>query len=245
MDNLYITQLFDWDQPPTVKRRFVNRLISKLGYEAALVSPFQTGEMTTLEQRINIFHLLSQVLAFKVPGDVVEIGTHSGHSAALFSKVIDSFTPKRQLHVYDLFESPDESVLLDHFGKLGLNRPTFHKGWLNETLDELPDEVCFFHLDIGPGRSTPGMIEDLTFCLERLYPRMRPGAIGLLADYCNPAAYDQDGYHFPHVILSKRVWNPYPFIKDVCERFFADKPETMAPLFGGSYSHGYFRKVGG
>ena len=91
MDNTFITQWFDWNRPGTRSARLVNAVLAKLGVSARLVSPHQTGSMTNVEQRINMFHLVMQVLTAGVPGDLVELGTFRGSSAALFQKVIEQF----------------------------------------------------------------------------------------------------------------------------------------------------------
>jgi O-methyltransferase len=243
VDNVYLTQHFDWDKPPSRKTRALNALIGRLGYSARLVPPFHTGEMTTVEQRINMFHLLSGVLTFGVPGDVVECGTHRGSSAALFRLVLDQFAPQRALHVFDAFLESPATAVEENFRALGLRLPEVHAGLLAETLPgQLPDRVCFAHIDLGPGRSPAGMEEDFRHCLEAIYPRLERGAVVLLADYCEPEVYDRPGYHFPYAILSRRFWAPYPQVKRACDAFLKDKPEAVFNLYGGSYSHGFFRK---
>src|SRR5262245_34116557 len=107
MDNVFIIAYFDWDAPRDPwKVRAVNALLHRLGYSARLVRPFRTGYQTNVEQRINMYHLLSHLLVFGVPGDVAEFGTHSGSSAVLSQKVIDEYDPSRRLHVYDTFLDP-------------------------------------------------------------------------------------------------------------------------------------------
>ena len=242
MDNLFITQYFDWDPAASRKVRLVNRVLSLFGLTAQLTPSF-TGYMTTIEQRINLFHLLTQVLAFGVPGDVVEVGTHEGVTASLFMTVLAQHDPGRSLHLYDAFENPPESAARANFQRLGLAPPTTHRGWLHETLpSQTPEQVAFFHIDIGPGRSAAELALDVRFALEQLYPRMAAGAVGVIQDYCDPNMYQRPGYHFPGLIRSTQHWNLYPQIKPACDDFFRDKPERVHPLFGGNYSHGYFRK---
>jgi O-methyltransferase len=201
--------------------------------------------MTTIEQRINLFHLLSQVVVYGVPGDAVEVGTHEGVTAALFMTIIARLDSKRTLHLFDVFRDPPESVVREHFKSLNLPEPIIHRGWLHETLPaELPEQIAFFNLDLGPGRSPDTFAGDIGHALAAIYPRMTPGAVGVLQDYCDPAAYDRPGYHFPGLIRSTKYWNHYPQVKQACDEFFRDKPEKVHPLFAGNYSHGYFRKQG-
>jgi O-methyltransferase len=243
VDNAYVTQHFDWDRPPSRRARLVNAVLARLGVESRLVAPFSTGEMTTVEQRLNMFHLLGGVLTFGVPGDVVELGSHGGSSAALFQLVLDQFDPARRLHVYDAFVRPPADVLLSNFRELGLRTPEVHAGWFSDTLPgQLPERVCFAHIDLGPGRSPAALEDDVRLCLEAVYPRLSPGAVVLLADYCEPDVYDRPGYHFPRAVLSRRQWHLYPQVKRACDAFLAGKPEQVFALYGGAYSHGFFRK---
>ena len=109
MDDFFIAEYFDWK----VKRnsyidRFVNRALGKVGLrigfpasfildkvdtivgraEGRLLSPLHSGGMTNVEQRINMYHLVSQVLVYGVEGDFVELGCNSGESSVLITKVI-------------------------------------------------------------------------------------------------------------------------------------------------------------
>jgi O-methyltransferase len=114
---------------------------------------------------------------------------------------------------------------------------------IHETVPaELPGQIAFFNLDLGPGRSAELLEDDLYHALASVYDRMTPGAIAVLQDYCDPRAYERPGYHFPSLIFHRDYWNLYPQVKRACDRFFHDKPEKVFPLYAGNYSHGYFRK---
>jgi O-methyltransferase len=122
--------------------------------------------------------------------------------------------------------------------------PLVHAGWFRDTLpSQLPEAVCFAHLDIGWGQSAEALIEAAQLALSAVYPRMPRGAILLFADYCEPNVYERQGFAFPHVITNRSLWNLYPAVKKACDAFFADKPEKMGVLYSGHYSHGYFRKL--
>jgi O-methyltransferase len=89
MDNFFITEYFDW----RIKRfslmdRVVSRVLSKLlgkteFRSAAFFDDIYTkltgnevitsGVMTNIEQRVNMYHLVSQVVAYGVEGDFVEL----------------------------------------------------------------------------------------------------------------------------------------------------------------------------
>lgn len=244
MENAFITQYFDWNGKPSWKVRAINAVLAKLGSESRLVPPRATGEQTNVEQRMNLFHLASQVLAYGVPGDVVEIGTHKGSSAVLLRAVIDHYAPQRELHVYDAFvgASPDE--LLANFERYKLRPPAVHAGWFRDTLPrELPDRVAFAHCDVGWGQPAEALEESVRLALASVYPRMPRGAILVFADYCDPQLYERPGYTFPRTITNRALWNLYPPVRKACDAFFADKPETMAVLYSGHYSHGYVRKL--
>jgi len=242
MDNLFLTEYFDW-QPkrPTIVHRAINKALRELRipYRAGPYS----GSMTSIEQRINIFHLVMQVLVYDVPGDLVELGCYSGHTAVLIQKVLQRYAPNRQLHVYDSFEGlPDKSEsdgqtpfrkgwlsttearLINSFRKYDLPLPIIHKGWFENTLPtELPDAIAFAHLD-------GDFYSSIVVSLEHVYPRLSKGAVCVVDDYCDPAIYPQG-------------WNALPGVKKACDEFFSGKPEKVQYLYSGPYSHGYFRKM--
>jgi O-methyltransferase len=64
--------------------------------------------------------------------------------------------------------------------------------------------------------------------LQHTYPRLPPGAVCVIDDYCDPSFSD---------------WNFLPGVKKACDEFFADKPEKVAPLYAGFAAQGYFRKL--
>lgn len=242
MHNVFITEYFDWPRGEPGKRaRWLNRLLPKLGLGVRLVPWDETGLMTNIEQRINMFHLASQVLAYGVPGDFVELGCHEGQSAVLFQRVIEHFDPQRTLHVYDSFEGLPEpqpedgdalfdagglaasrETLLANFDRYQLKRPEVHVGWFDETLpDGLPDTIAFAHLD-------GDFYESIKVSLEHVYPRLARGAICLVDDYCDPEVLDE--------------YNYLPGVKHACDEFLADKPESVSVLYAGAFGHGFFRK---
>jgi O-methyltransferase len=153
----------------------------------------------------------------KIPGDMAEIGTFLGASAAL----IASSAPDRAVHVFDTFEglpqpgASEESLgEWSHAGALnagydGVKR--YLSKWRNISLykGEFPrcapsflnnSRFSFVHLDVDLYRGTRES-------LEWFYPRMSRGGILLTHDYsfC-------DG------------------VRRAFDEFFADKPEPMIEL---------------
>jgi len=244
MDNVFITQHFDWSNEGPWRVRLVNRILRRLGFTTRFVAPGQTGSMTNAEQRINMFHLVMQVLAYGVEGDLVEVGTFRGSSAALMRTVADQFDPGRELHVYDTFAGSSADELRRTFGGLGLRPPVVHPGDLRATLPgELPGRLCFAHIDLGPGESAEGHERSVRHSLETVYPRLARGAVCLLADYCQPDVYDRPGYRRPHTVLDSGMWHLYPHVKRAADDFLRDKPETVYYLYASDFSHGFFRKA--
>ena len=244
MDDLFITQHFDWDQPDSRRVRWVNALLARLGFRARLVAPLRTGAMTSVEQRINLFHLLDGVLAYDVPGDVVEIGTLRGETAALLGRVVAGHGVGRAVHVYDAFLDSSPADVAASAAAVGAPPPAVHAGWFRDTLPaELPDRVCFTHVDVHWPGADADLEATVAHVLGAVYPRLAHGSVVVIADYCDPAAYNRPGCHFPHAIATRAWWNPYPAIASACDAFLRDKPERMSPLYGGCFSHGYFRKA--
>ncbi len=242
MDNVFITQYFDWaPMEPSKKVRFINSILRKLGFWCRLAPPPSSGLMTNVEQRMNMFHLVSQVLVYNVPGDLVELGCHNGQSAVLIQKVVMHYDPSRKLHVYDSFEGlpelhekdgdtpfrtgslkPEKEQLIKNFQMYDLPVPEIHEGWFRDTLpDQLPDSICFAHLD-------GDLYDSILVSLIHVYPKLSKGAICLIDDYADPDVLDS--------------WNRLPGVKCACDEFLADKPETVSVLYCGHYAHGYFRK---
>ena len=236
MDNVFLATLFGWDNRESKKIKRVNRMLRKCHVRLRVrrAMNFQT-QMTTLEQRINMYHLLSQVLYFGVKGEVVELGCFEGQSAVLFQKVIEQYAPDRALHVYDSFEMKAhlkgsvKEVLLGNFRTAGVTPPIIHEGRFEQTIpSQLPDQICFAHIDFGLGGDAAHHKQLMLFCLEHVYAKMTPSAICLIMDYCNHSLVD--------------AWDCNPGVRRACDEFFQEKPESISVLYGGEYCHGYFRK---
>ncbi|MFT5711248.1 MAG: O-methyltransferase [Halioglobus sp.] len=231
MNNNYITAMMDGKTVLPRQANFINRVLARFGATTRLINPWGNGRMC---QRMNLFHLLSQTLAYKVPGDVVELGPYLGQSAALLAKVMAEYEPERELHVYDAFLVPHSiSTLKQNFQRVGAKIPGIHTGWIQETVpSELPEKICFAHIDVG-SRISPDLQPLVHYCLEHIYPRLAEGGICVLQSYCDPAV--------------RGNLSPYhrPAVKAAADEFFRDKPEEMYVLYAGDFlihAHGYFRK---
>jgi O-methyltransferase len=198
--------------------------------------------MTNLEQRINIYHLVSQVLLNGIDGDLVEVGCNAGETSVLLTKIIESHGSKKKLFVYDSFEglpavgagdgkvfregdlAATEDELRHNFEKYSLPLPEIHKGWFKDTLPNgLPERICFAYLD-------GDLYESILVSLEEVYPKMANGAICLIDDYCDPE-------------IDPAGMKKLPGVKKACDEYLKDKSEEMVILYSGSYkSHAFFRK---
>lgn len=243
-NNLFITQHFDWNRPSSWRLRWFNKILSIFSRKTQLVSAQSTGSQTSLEQRINLYGLASQVLAYDVPGDFVEIGCHEGSTAVLLQRAIADETADRQLHLYDAFQASTPAIVLTRFQELELPAPNIHVGLFEATLPhQLPDAISFAHVDANWGQPFDVHRNLVSHCLKSLYPRLVAGAICVVSDYCVPDIYERQGFTRPWIVAGSQQWNLYPAVREACDSFLADKPEKMTLLFGGPYSHGYFRKL--
>lgn len=235
MDNRFITRFFDWETGASRSVGLANRLLQKVGKRVWVRAPGSTGYMTNIEVRMNLYHLVSQVLAFDVPGDFVELGTFVGHSAVLIGKVLQTEGDgSRKLHVYDTFaplwNSPNPlENLKSNFAQYQVLEPQIHPGWFADTLPSgLPDKISFVHVDCGWGRDPDEHGKVIRDAMQLVYPRLSRGAICSFIDYGD---------------LSEVMENQNPGTKPAIDGFLSDKPESMSALYAGEYGHGYFRKL--
>lgn len=246
MDNAFIATTFDWDhRTPKDWQRVVNKVLRKMGLRAHL-KPLPP-QMANVEARMNLFHLLEQTVVNNVPGDVVDLGCNAGDSTIVMQKVLTALAPEKEVHAYDSFEGlPDLTdndakdgvyskgymaaglgMFRHKFKALDLKMPHVHKGWFQGTIpSELPSAISFALFD-------GDLYESTRHLLEHVYPRMSPGAIGMIAVY-----YDET--IFPRKGLAGGYKSPG--VKRATDEFFKDKPEKVHLLYANEYSNGYFRK---
>jgi hypothetical protein len=98
-----------------------NKTIRKIGFPVELKKLPDPGEMITLEQQLNLNHLVGQVLFYEVPGDVIELGCFTGSSALQIRKVIDYYDPSRKHYLFSILMKQDLSCL--KFMKVFLKKP--------------------------------------------------------------------------------------------------------------------------
>ena len=112
--------------------RFINKGLRFLKLRYVLSPVDTTVDMNTIEQRINYYHLLNQVLLNRVEGDVIELGCFTGQCALLFQKVMEQNQSAKTLHLYDSFEIQFsekrniKEVLLESFQSAHLKPPVLH-----------------------------------------------------------------------------------------------------------------------
>lgn len=238
MDNGFIDDAFYWRKQGRGRFPLLNRVLRRLRAPFQLTANLNPlKEMTTLETRINLFHLVEQVCAYEVRGDLVEFGSYTGETAALIGRVEAHYGGTRTLHIFDSFEKqylraePIRPVLERNLRSQDVRRWEIHEGDFRRTIpDQLPKAIAFAHIDCGSGGSEADVEahrQILGFLLEHLYPRLSRGAIVALMDYFDP-----------HV--GKADFNPAVY--HATQAFLADKLEEPISLVSGDISFGFFRK---
>ena len=103
MENLFLCEYLG--TPPRSSKffDFVDRVCRKT-LPWLRVGSYWRGQMASIESRMNLFHLMNQVLVQQVPGDIVEVGCHAGESTVVLQRVIQELDPSRELHAFDSFQ---------------------------------------------------------------------------------------------------------------------------------------------
>ena len=237
MNNFFLTRLFDWDHRGP-RMACANRWLRRLKIPWTIRSALDPkAEMTTVEQRLNLWHLAQQPLAYDVPGDYVELGCFDGKTAVIFGRALEESGSGRQLHLYDHFQigfhlhgRDIKDELRENFRQAGCPPPVLHPGDFRATVPaELPERIAFAHVDCGFGGEVDQHRAMVLHLLDHLYPRMPRGAIGVLMDY-HDAALGEGVSHNPGATLAAR-------------EFFVGRPEKMIGIWAGEYAHGFFRKA--
>jgi len=217
--------------------------------------------LINIEQGMNIYHLLSQAILLKIPGDVVELGCYDGLTAALMQKTLDQYKCNKKLHIYDSFEGLPKKTksdgnttfqegdfktikhaLIHNFKILNLEIPEIHAGCFKDTLPtQLPEKICFAHLD-------GDFYSSIKESLEYIYTKLSKGAIVVIDDYCAPEIHKQIQHKLnsnQRNLHNRRVYKVediLPGVKKACDKFFKHKKERVSVLIAGDERHGYFRK---
>jgi len=230
------------DNLPLTKRvlkiqKLLNTILHRVGMKADVAQYLNNGaDMVTLYQKMNLFHFLNNLLDSKIDGEVVEMGCYDGQTATLFQTIIQSKASQKKLILFDNFKhdfgnkSDIKQELISNFKSRNLDIPTIVEGYFHDTISgNLPGKICFLHIDCGYGGDVTEHKNTIVHILKNTYDRLSPGAIVVLMDY-----------HIPGVTVGGV--NSNPGVKLACDEFFLDKPEKLHTLFGGMFSHGYFRK---
>ncbi len=235
MHNSFVTHGFDWMNGGSWRLRGANAALARLGFSARLRAPGSTGYMSSIEMRMNLYHLASQVLAYGVPGDFAEFGTFAGESAVLIATVIQGEGEGRPLHVYDTFrpawsESDPRGLMERRFRDRQLPLPQVHPGSFAQTLpDQLSDQLAFVNIDCGYGGDAAEHADTIEYILSHVYPRLSRGAICVLVDFVMPGVDSAASTENPGVAVGY-------------QRFMSGKPERISVMHAGEYGQAYFRK---
>src|ERR1700690_174795 len=138
MDTFFITEFFYWrikrfSVPDRISSRLLSKLLGKTEFRSAdffdktytrltgnAIIPSTSGVMTNIEQRMNMYHFVSQVLAYGVKGDFVELGCNTGDSSVLITKLLQAYNSDKKFAVYDSFEGfhPAKAITADFFKRV-------------------------------------------------------------------------------------------------------------------------------
>lgn len=215
-----------------------------------------------IEQGVNLWHLLNQVLLLGISGDMVELGSLTGMTASVIQRTLQDFGSDKRLYLFDSFEglppiqpqdgecplkpenfktNPEHTVR--RFEDLGLDQPVMVPGWFSDTLPHrLPQQICFAHVD-------GDLYSSVRESLEAIYPRLGPGAVVLVDDYGEPDTCGKIGRAYTDNPYSRnlgRSYNPIdwlPGVRVACDEFLAGRPEEMTVLIAGEERHAFFRKT--
>lgn len=128
--------------------------------------------------------------AASIAGDFVECGTYRGYSAAVVTEYLGFDNLDKRFFLYDTFQVPsggqaNPALPGHHAGLLREVRARFSaytnvvtvQGRLPDVLaDDAPERIAFLHMDLNDAAA-----ERAT--LERLFPRLTPGALVIFDDY--------------------------------------------------------------
>lgn len=186
-----------------------------------------TGRNQDPERWTAIYHLLSSVCVYGVPGDVIEVGCNEGRTSAFMQVVMNYRNSAKSLHLFDSFQgmsdhTPEDTVngayfaaiakgelrtqpevVLARFRERCLRMPILHPGWVADTIPrQLPDQIAFALVDVD-------LYEPISHALKHIYPRLAEGAVVVVDDY---------------------GWAGTPGAKLALDKFLSDKPEKLQVL---------------
>lgn len=195
-----------------------HRLCEDREFLALHAAALRDGEgLQVLEERYNLWALTRATA--RLPGACAEVGVYRGGSA----KFIAAAKGEAPLHLFDTFggmptvnpqtdgafyEGQFDQTSLDLVRRYlaGYAGVEFHPGFFPQSAQPLegqPLQFKFVHLDVDIRASTYA-------ALEWFYPRMVRGGVIVTHDYGDKTV---------------------PGVKSAFDAFFADKPETVVPLW--------------
>ena len=156
---------------------------------AALYEQVKSATLVDVYRCHELHRLAKQCAA--LPGEAAEIGVWRGGTAAIIARAL----PGKTLHLFDTFSGvakcdaefdtlytggehadADEASVLGLLATLGA-RGEIHRGiFPDDTLDGLPDQLCFAHVDVDAYHSVKQSF-------EALWPRVQPRGIVVFDDY--------------------------------------------------------------
>lgn len=158
-------------------------------------------------------------------GDIAEVGVYKGHTAALLTTIARRLG--KTAFLFDTFEGfhTEDLVGIDAGKQAGQFSDTsleavrhlvgeestrFIKGYFPDSTKDIPDNLpfCLVHIDCD-------LYSPIVSALEYFYPRMVPGGFIVIHDY------------------SSLGWNG---AEKAVDNFFADKEESVTPLFDSAGS---------
>jgi len=141
--------------------------------------------------------LLRNIISYKVPGDLAEVGVYKGHTARL----IHHYLPERELHLFDTFQGFGErsvsteqeksgfAISASHFSDTSLEsvkayvggvsgRVHYYPGYFPESVpgDLRNKTFAFVHLDAD-------LYEPISAGLDFFFARMSSGGVLLVHDF--------------------------------------------------------------
>ncbi|MBF6299083.1 class I SAM-dependent methyltransferase [Nocardia amamiensis] len=206
----------------------------------------EASDMTDVERLSHLYTMLSAVLEYGIDGAIVELGCNAGHTAAFLQLINcdhsrNSSVAPRELHVYDSFEGLPRPGPNDRYFAQGAMAttvdelravfeywaaplPVIHAGWFRDTItDTMPSEIAFAYLD-------GDFYDSIRESLEAVVPRLSPGGVLIVDDYCDRTQ-------------TPRAWDCLPGVKDACDDYFGPLGLQMRPVPGvGELAFGLYRK---
>jgi O-methyltransferase len=227
-----------------------------------IIEILEKRRMLNIEEEMNIYHLLTQAILLKIPGDIVELGCNDGRTSAIMQKTLDEYKSKKIIYAYDSFEGlPQKNKkdgdtefkegwcmkpkqdLINVFKKYELKLPKIVPGWFKDTLlKKLPKKISFAHLD-------GDFYSSIKESLEAIYPRLSKGAIVVIDDYGIPKIHKKIEKLINNNSYSKlsnrkiKINNDLSGVKRACDEFFKNKKEEIKILIAGEEKQTYFRKL--